>query len=218
MITLPFTKSYGSSFKLSVPSLTLEEGSVTAVIGPNGSGKSTLAKVLAGIERPDSGPRPCGRIKTGYMPQKSFAFRMTAKGNLAVNGNDPERMAQLMDALGLNGVASRRAKRLSGGETAKMSLARLLMGSYDLVILDEPTAAMDVESSIAAEALIREYCAEAGRAALLITHSLSQAKRLSDRIIVLHGGVVIEQGDAARVLTCPENEQTRQFTEFYGIL
>jgi len=99
-----------------------------------------------------------------------------------------------------------------------MSLARLLMGSYDLVILDEPTAAMDVESSIAAEALIREYCAEAGRAALLITHSLSQAKRLSDRIIVLHGGVVIEQGDAARVLTCPENEQTRQFTEFYGIL
>ena len=75
---------------------------------------------------------------------------------------------------------------------------------YALLILDEPTAAMDMESTLAAEECIRRYCDE-------------QARRLADQIIVLHEGKLIEQGDTERVLASPREEQTRRFLEFFGI-
>ncbi len=83
--------------------------------------------------------------------------------------------------------------------------------------LDEPTAAMDMESTLAAEALIRETCAGQGCAVLLITHSVSQARRLADRAIVLHRGQLVEQGTCAQVLSDPQQEQTKRFLEFYGL-
>ena len=216
MKTVPFTKSYGGATVLTMPSVELAPGAVTAVIGANGSGKSTLAKVLAGLEPADKKTRAELDARVGYLPQKSFAFRMSLQRNIALNGADEERMARITQALGLSALAKRSAKRLSGGETAKMALARLLMADYDVLILDEPTAAMDMESTLAAEALITGACAETGCAVLLITHSLAQAERVSDRVLFLHKGRLIEQGDTKTVLTVPKEPETKVFLEFYG--
>ena len=213
----PLTKTYAGKTVLDLPAIELPEGRVTAVIGANGSGKSTLAKVLAGIEHPDGRDWQPPDARVGFMPQKSYAFRMSTARNIALNGGDIRRRERLMAALQLEGLAGQRAKRLSGGETAKMALARLLMARYDLLILDEPTAAMDMESMLAAEELVRDYCRETGCAVLLITHSIQQARRLAERILFLHRGLLAEQGSAEQLLTAPIEKETRQFLEFYGV-
>jgi ABC-type multidrug transport system ATPase subunit len=217
MKTTAFEKSYGRKTVLRCPALELPEGQVTAVIGANGSGKSTLARVLAGIERADGGSRALSSVRAGYLPQKPYAFRMSTARNIALNGADAQRQAQLMDDLLLTPLAKQRAKRLSGGETQKMALARLLMGQYDLLILDEPTAAMDMESTLVSERLILEAVRRTGCAALLITHSVQQARRCADRALFLHGGAVKEQGDAKTLLHTPHSEETKRFLAFYGL-
>ena len=216
MKTAAFSKSYGGKRVLSLPGLELPKGRITAIVGPNGSGKSTFAKILAGIERADSKRPILTGVSVGYLPQKSFPFRMSTEKNILQNGNDPVRAKELMTALGIEALAKQSAKKLSGGETARMALCRILMRRYELLILDEPTAAMDMESTLAAEKLILETCREQGCALVLITHSVSQARRVADRVIVLHQGELIEQGDCARVLNEPGEEQTRRFLEFYG--
>ena len=217
MKTLAFSKTYNKRVVLDLPELDLPEGQITAVLGPNGSGKSTFAKVLSGIEAADDKQPILTGVTVGYLPQKSFPFRMSTEKNILQNGKDPQRAAALMHALGIEGLAAQSAKRLSGGETARMALCRILMRPYDLLILDEPTAAMDMESTLAAEKLILESCREQGCALLLITHSISQAKRIADRALVLHSGGLVEQGPGEQVLYAPREEQTRRFLEFYGL-
>ena len=217
MKTTAFSKTYNKRVVLDLPELELPEGQITAVIGPNGSGKSTFAKILAGIERAD-GKRPIlPGISVGYLPQKSFPFRMSTEKNILQNGNDRARAAELMKALDIGGLAGQSAKKLSGGETARMALARLLMGQYDLLILDEPTAAMDMESTLASERLIADYCHKTGCAVLLITHSIQQARRMARQVFFLHRGELIEQGKADIVLSKPSQAETKQFLDFYGI-
>ena len=217
MKTNALTKTYNGRVVLSLPELEIPEGQITAVIGPNGSGKSTYAKILAGIERADGKKAVLSGVSVGYLPQKSFPFRMSTEKNILTNGSDPARAAALMEALDIGALAKQSAKKLSGGETARMALCRILMRRYDLLILDEPTTAMDMESTLAAEKLIRESCGETGCAVLLITHSISQARRLADRLLVLHRGELVEQGDCQQVLDAPTQEQTRRFLDFYGL-
>ncbi len=217
MKTSAFTKTYNRRVVLSLPELELPAGQITAVIGPNGSGKSTFAKILAGIERTDDRKPALSGVSVGYLPQKSFPFRMSTEKNILTNGNDRARASELMNALGIEALARQNAKKLSGGETARMALCRVLMKRYELLILDEPTAALDMESTLAAENLIRRTCAETGCAVLLITHSIQQARRMADRTIVLHRGELVEQGDTECVLSSPRREETRRFLEFYGV-
>ena len=217
MKTTAFTKTYNKRVVLNLPELELPKGQITAVIGPNGSGKSTFAKILAGIEYADDKRPLLAGSSVGYLPQKSFPFRMSTEKNILQNGNDRARAAELMKALDIGGLAGQSAKKLSGGETARMALCRILRRRYDLLILDEPTAAMDMESTLAAENCIRAYRAESGCGVLLITHSISQARRLADQIVVLHEGRLIEQGDTERVLSSPREAQTRRFLEFFGV-
>ena len=212
-----FSKSYGSRVVLRFPDLELPDGCIIAVIGPNGSGKSTLARVLAGLERSDQKRPPLVPLRVGYMPQKSYAFRMSVARNIALNGSDSKRRETLLRTLQIDTLAGQSAKRLSGGETARMALARLLMRDYELLILDEPTAAMDVESTLAAEALLSDYCRDTGAGILLVTHSLQQARRIAQHVLFLHQGELREQGDASRLLSAPETEELRRFLEFYGI-
>ena len=214
MKSIAFSKTYADGFRLEMPALELEPGRITAVIGANGSGKSTLARVLAGIDRADRGVRPLDAGTSAYLPQRPFAFRMREERNILLGGKDPARFSELTAALGLNGLLHRRAKALSGGETAKMALARLLMGSFPLLILDEPTAAMDEESTLAAETLLRRRCAEEDSAILLITHSLSQAHRIADSMLFLRNGRLIEQGSADRLLSAPESGELKRFLDF----
>lgn len=217
MKTAEFTKTYHGRTVLRLPELTLKQGKITAVIGANGSGKSTLAKVLAGIEPADNKIEVISGVTVGYMPQQNYAFRMSTAKNIALNGRDWERMEKLLSALQLNSLEHRSAKKLSGGETAKMSLARLMMRSYELLVLDEPTVAMDMESTLCAEELLEGYCRETGCAMLMITHSIRQAKRVSDETLFLCRGELAEYGSTEQILTAPQDERTRQFIEFYGM-
>ena len=216
MKTTAFTKTYNKRAVLGLPELELPQGKITAIIGPNGSGKSTFAKILAGIERADDKREILTGVSVGYLPQKSFPFRMSTEKNILQNGNDRARAAELMKALDIGGLAGQSAKKLSGGETARMALCRILMRRYDLLILDEPTTAMDMESTLASEKLMQEACRAQDCALVLITHSISQARRIADRVIVLHQGALIEQGDSAEVLSEPKREQTKRFLDFYG--
>ena len=202
---------------LELPALELPEGQITAVIGANGSGKTTLARVLAGIEPPDQKIRVLPQVTVGYMPQKSYAFRMSTAHNILLGGGDAARAEELMRALGIAPLSRRSAKKLSGGETARMALCRLLMGDYQFLLLDEPTASMDMESTLAAEKLIRDRCTSSGCATLLITHSVQQARRIADRALFLEQGKLIEQGAAEQVLRQPQAIQTKRFLEFYGL-
>lgn len=211
-----FTMTYDGRKVLAMPELELESGKIYAVIGANGSGKSTLAKVLSRTERPDGGRNPSGNADVAYMPQKSFAFRMSTKANVLLGGKDVHRAERLMERLALRSLADKNAKRLSGGETARMALARVLMRPCELLILDEPTAAMDMESTAASEELIREYRDETGCAVLLITHSLQQAKRISDELLFFRSGELVEQGSTSGLLTAPKTSGLKAFLEFYG--
>ena len=213
----PFSKTYAGRRVLDFPAFTLQSGCITAVIGANGSGKSTLARVLSGIETSDDRIRPLCGVSVGFMPQKNFAFRMSTKANILLNGSDKTRAASLMDALALTPLADKNAQKLSGGETARMALARLLMRRYDLIILDEPTAATDMEFTAKSEALIRDYCRETGCAILLVTHSIPQARRLADSILFLHKGRLTEYGSADKLLSLPATPELRQFLDFCGI-
>ena len=213
----PLSKTYDGRVVLDFAGMTLQPGQICAVIGANGSGKSTLAQILAGTIPADKRGPHIDTRSVGYMPQRSFAFRMSTRKNLLLNSANEARADALLDALQLTDLASKRADRLSGGETARMALARLMMKSYDLVILDEPTAAMDMETTLLSENLIRQYVRESGCALLLVTHSLQQARRIADRVVYLHKGRLLEDGPAHAVLTCPTMPETKQFLEFYGV-
>lgn len=213
----PFSKTYEGRTVLDFPGMDLQPGKIYAVIGANGSGKSTFAKILAGILNPDKKAALLSSGTIGYMPQKNYAFRMTTKKNILLNGTDPVKAEALMDALQLRHLESKRGDKLSGGETARMALARLMMKDYDLVLLDEPTAAMDMETTLLSEELIAQYVRETGCALILVTHSLQQARRLAHEVWYFHKGKLLESGPSEQLLEAPEQAETRQFLEFYGV-
>ena len=217
MKTVALTKTYSGRTDLELPALALASGRICAVIGANGSGKSTMARVMSGVVSTDKGGRVFnGNIQVGYMPQHSYAFRMSVLKNVCLTGGTKTRARELLGRLGIGHLAKRGAGTLSGGETARMALARLMMRPYDLVILDEPTASMDIESTLLAEQLMKDYVRETDCAMLLVTHSLQQARRIADDAIFLHNGRLIESGPAETILYAPEKEETRRFQEFYG--
>ena len=212
----PFTKTYDGHRVLDFPGMTLESGKIYAVIGANGSGKSTFGKILSGILPPDKKTALPEGGTVGYMPQKNYAFRMHTQRNLWLAEKDYKRANALMDRLQIRHLARKRADKLSGGETARMALARIMMKRFDLLILDEPTAAMDMETTLLSEQLICQYVQHTGCALILITHSLQQARRIADEVLYFHEGVLTEQGPARQVLYQPAAEQTRRFLDFYG--
>lgn len=214
MILPAFSKTYHGVKVLDFPGLELQPGKIYAILGANGSGKSTFAKIAAGVLPADQKCRIPGSV--GYLPQKPYAFRMTLRKNILLTAGRPERADELMRTLSLTELKEKRADRLSGGETARMAMARLMMKRYDMVILDEPTAAMDMESTSAAEELILKYVRETDCVLILVTHSLQQARRVADEAIYFHKGRLLENGPAEYVLYHPALAETRKFLEFYG--
>lgn len=236
-----FSKTYDNHTVLQTPNLTLEPGKIYSIIGSNGSGKSTFAKILAGVLPADhadnirsffsnhssrifncSGSSGISNdtdasISVGYMPQKNYGFRMTVLKNILLGNPDKEKAGHLMDALQIRHLEHKRADRLSGGETARMALARLMMKQYDLVILDEPTAAMDMETTFLSENLILDYVKTTGCTLILVTHSLQQARRMADEVLYFHKGQLLEAGPKDVLLYHPEKQETQQFLDFYGV-
>ena len=212
-----FSKTYDGVKVLDFPGMSFEKGRIYAILGANGSGKSTFAKILSGMLPSDQKKTVRLGSGLGYLPQKNYAFRMSVRDNLMLNGTDAARADALLDALQIRHLQHKKADRLSGGETARMALARIMMKSYNVLILDEPTAAMDIETTILSEKLIQQYVQETGCTLLMITHSLQQAKRIADDLLFFHEGMLLEHGAKENLLTSPQTKELRQFLEFYGV-
>ena len=199
-----------------------------AVLGPNGSGKSTLLDVLAGLLRPDAGHvRVGGRTLTdagvhvpphrrgvGLLAQQPLLFpHLTALANVAFGPRAQgvsrraatARARELLDAVDVAGLADRRPAQLSGGQQQRVALARALAAGPDLLLLDEPLAALDVDTMPAMRALLRRTIRDSGRTAVLVTHAALDALVLADRVVVLSDGVVVEEGPTREVLARPRS-------------
>ena len=211
-------KRYGARVALNLSALSIREGERVALIGPNGSGKSTLLRLLAGIIRADQGSISLGglsRTQIGYLPQHPYAFDLSVQKNveLALAGEAEKAMlAQAaLERVGLLHLAKARANRLSGGETQRMALARVLAWPRKLLLLDEPTASADIQATDLIERAILEYVEQTNCTLILSTHMPSQAMRLSTRVLALDGGNIGELGETEQVLQFPQAESTQAF-------
>lgn len=210
-------KHYNTEFTLNFPAYEFVPGARYAILGANGSGKSTLAKLLAGVLPADDGLLRPG-CSVGYMPQKSMGFRLSVEQNLWLaapkDAGGETRVQTLLDELDLRRLARRDGGRLSGGETARLALARVLARTWDILILDEPTAAMDVSSALLAEDAILRYQQETNCTLLLITHSIAQAGRIAEQALFLHEGLLWEEGPCRELLLHPQRPETERFLHF----
>jgi tungstate transport system ATP-binding protein len=203
---------------LDIPDLTLLPGRRYALLGANGSGKSTLLQLLA-----DHLTSPDGEI--GYLPQKPHAFALSVRRNIGlgipkqlypgqpVYNNLIERQLEAVD---LQGLHAARGSRLSGGEAQRMALARLLVVPRKILLLDEPTAALDLDSLTRIEEIIRRYLADHNCLLVLATHQFSLARRLCDDLIFLDRGQVHTSGSLTACLDAldrpgNQNERLRLF-------
>ena len=200
-----FTKTYDKRTVLDFPGYDFEAGKIYAILGANGSGKSTFAKVVAGIERSDDGKAVVSEGSLGYMPQKSFAFRMSTLKNVMVTGASEDEALAALEKIGIESLADKKGNKLSGGETARMALARILVKHYDTIIFDEPCASMDIKSIMMAEKMIKEYCDRENSTMIIVTHSLSQAKRIADEILYFHEGRLMNLS----------SEEAKDFIKFF---
>lgn len=213
-------KTYEGRPVLNIPEIELEDGKIISVIGTNGSGKSTFAKILAGIIKDDEKVKPfvCEEEKkvmpkVGYLPQKPYAFNMSLEKNMNIAGKVED---DIYSQLKIDHLKNENAKKLSGGETARMALGRILAKDFDLLILDEMSASMDIESTIISEDLVKKYCERTGASIVVVTHELGQAKRISDYVMFLVKGEIVIFGPTREILDNPEDERLRDFINFYG--
>ena len=204
----------------------LRPGLVTAVVGHNGAGKSTLAQVIAGTLRLDSGRAQIGERVVDdaatFVPARRRSVAMVSQAprifthmSVVANvvfplrvrgvGRAEAREAALeqLRAVGIEDLAYRRASDLSGGQAARVAIARALVFRPEVLILDEPTAALDVEATAQVSAVLRERLMGAGITTLLVSHDIAEVLALASHMIVMGEGRVVEEGSPARVLASP---------------
>lgn len=200
---------------------TLSTGSLTALVGPNGAGKSTLLSVLAGDRRPDAGQvrvagrspadwpsRPLARVRAVMRQSQQLVFAFSV-GEVAAMGRmphpeDPELdrriVGEALAAADVAHLADRDVTTLSGGEAARAAFARTLAQTTPLVLLDEPTAALDLrhqEAVLGVAAALRD----AGCCVVVVLHDLKLAARYADRVLVFDAGRLVADGAPRQVLT-----------------
>ena len=205
-------------------SLTLGPGAPTVLIGPNGSGKTTLLRATMGLI-----PASRGRVtwdgrddappdKRAIMFQRPVMLRRSAANNLlyalaaanAPHATQQQRADELLKLVGLEKLADRPARRLSGGEQQRLALARALARDPAILFLDEPTASLDPYATKAMEDLVRDVAAR-GIKVVMSTHDLGQAKRLAGDIVLMHRGRVLEHTPAAEFFDNPHTLEARKF-------
>lgn len=218
-------KEYDGKAVLNIDSLTIPSGKITAIIGPNGSGKSTMLNLIAGIDQATSGrityddatEIPRELITMGF--QKPYLLNTTVDKNigypLKIRGWDRAkadlRIQHLADDLNLSDQRKKKSWKLSGGEIQKVALARSLSFSPRLLLLDEPTANIDPSTVTDIERILKHFNREEGTTIVLVSHNLAQAKRLSDFVVLLNHGKVVEANDCQQFFEAPAKEDTQRF-------
>ncbi|MPM35824.1 Tungstate uptake system ATP-binding protein TupC [bioreactor metagenome] len=217
-------KYYESRLALDVPAFSFTDGGRYALIGPNGSGKTTLLRILAGTLKQDAGTVRYGDIQKseiGYLPQKPYAFDRSVLENvlLALEPGEEAKKRALaaLERVDLGHLAKARGNRLSGGETQRMALARLIAKPRRILLLDEPTSSADIQANDKMENALLEYAKETGCTLIFSSHAPSQAIRLGEYTLALDGGRIGEFGTAEQVLQNPQQESTREFMRHWRI-
>jgi ABC-type multidrug transport system ATPase subunit len=204
------SKRYARNWALKAVDLRIEQGELVSLLGPNGSGKSTLLRVLTGVTRPTYGsvellgaaPKNANGMRQhlGVLPPQSYLYgELTALENLsfaAVMYGLEARDEQLIEALahvGLKQVADRQVRTFSSGMRKRLALARATLHDPELVLLDEPYGALDVEGIGWVDRFVGEL-REAGKTLVIATHEIGRALALCDRAVSLRSGRVIFDG------------------------
>jgi iron complex transport system ATP-binding protein len=225
--------SFGETLVLKNISFQVSQRDFFIIIGPNGSGKTTLMKVISGILKPQNGElkilnRPIDQYhrkdlaKTiAFVPQMTFAdfpFTVTEivlmgrSPYLGILGleqeNDLEVANQAIVFTGLENLAHRKLDQLSGGEQQRVFIARAICQEPDIIILDEPTASLDLAYQVRIMDLMEKLKTEKGITVVMVSHDVNLAAMYADHLILLHKGQVVCQGLPDEVLTYKTLEET----------
>jgi len=223
-------KTYGEIKALDSVTLDMEMGRVSTLLGVNGSGKTTLLRIMSGLDEPTGGnvlfnnqkmqSQQLRQIST-LIFQKTVMFNRSVFDNVALGlrirgfsrGEVERRVSEALASVGLAKFGKRRARKLSGGEQQRVALARAFAVEPQILLLDEPTANLDPANAATIENVIRKTRERETCTVVLATHNLHQAKRLSDMVVHIHCGKVLEVASPEDFFTHPSNETTRKFVE-----
>ena len=230
-------KSFGTLEVLKNVNLSVEQGDVVAILGPSGSGKTTLLRCINFLEQADEGtlvfdeiPYELGRIskndmagirkKTAFVFQNYNLFRnKTALQNvtegLIVARKMPRAHAevigrQALDKVGLSDRYDYYPSQLSGGQQQRVAIARAVATEPEIIYFDEPTSALDPELTGEVLSVMRQL-AEEGMTMLVVTHEMGFAKNVSNKVVFMENGYVVESGDSKSFFEHPREERTRSF-------
>ncbi|UCE15690.1 MAG: ABC transporter ATP-binding protein [Candidatus Bathyarchaeota archaeon] len=217
------TKNYADATALDHVSLKVKQGEIFTIAGPNGSGKTTMLRIMALIDTPTSGEVHFNSVKIGeenrsqirskctMVFQKTALFNTTVYKNIAYGlklrrfskKEIDERVKDVLDLVKLNGYEKRLAKKLSGGEQQRISLARALVLDTELLLLDEPTANLDPKNMSIIEETVSRVNRERKNTVVMATHNLFQAETITKRAALLLGGKIVEVGTAQEIFRTP---------------
>jgi iron(III) transport system ATP-binding protein len=205
--------------------LTVPDGSITAVLGASGSGKTTLLRLVAGFEQADHGTVTIGDrivddgyryLRTqhrcvGYVPQEGALFpHLTVLGNISfgVGRRQRSRVTELIELVGLSGLARRFPHQLSGGQQQRVALARALAIRPEIVLLDEPFSSLDASLRVGLRNEITHVLSQTGTTTILVTHDRDEALSLADQIAILRDGQVVACADPRELYHDPPDAAT----------
>lgn len=204
--------------------LVVAQGEYVCILGPSGSGKSTLLRLVAGFEEPDAGEIHLAGTRVDGLPperrevhtvfqgyalfphltvQENVAFGLRMRGTPAAELRS--RVDEVLEMVGLPGFGPRRPGGLSGGEQQRVALARALVNRPPLLLLDEPLAALDRKLRLRMQDELRRIQEGLGIAFLHVTHDQEEALRLADRVAVMNGGRILQEGPPAEVYHRPRS-------------
>ena len=228
----------GSVHALSHCNLSVKKGEVVAIIGPSGSGKSTLLRCLNLLEQPTSGTiyfkdvalngkkvnLDLHRREMGMVFQHFNLFpHMTVKKNITLapvklglksQAEADEQAMALLERIGLADKANEYPAMLSGGQKQRIAIVQALSMEPDVLLFDEPTSALDPEMVGEVLDLMRDL-AKDGMTMVVVTHEMAFAKEVSDRVVFMDQGVILEQGSPKEVFGNPREPRTREFLSRY---
>ncbi|MDO3647976.1 ABC transporter ATP-binding protein [Nocardia mangyaensis] len=217
-------KAFGDKTVLDGIDLTIRRGEFVVLLGPSGTGKTTLLRLLTGLETPDAGEVlvPARRTTVYQEPRLIPSKRVLANVIVGLRRGKAQREAGLraLDEVHLDGKASQWPATLSGGEAQRAALARALVREPELLLLDEPFAALDALTRLQMQDLVGDLVARHRPAVLMVTHDVDEAIRLADRVIILDRGrfAVDEEIDLSRPRDHAAPETLGYRTEFLAQL